>query len=299
MLEYSIVISSELMDELESLFCEEIQEHWLLFQKDRNSPIFLKGYFDSEADFRAVFDELSEQVTELKGASVESSTMEDQDWKMAYRHHLNPWEYGHLNWVPEWERETFPTREDGVYLYLDSGMAFGTGSHETTRLCAEAIYDFWKDHKDQAKEHVVIDAGCGSGILAMSAALLGYQHIYAFDRDPEAARITFENCAKNELDSLIEVKEAGLAQGLKERRGDLFVANIQADVLKIYSDNIVNAWNPNGLLILSGVLSHERESVTEHFLEELEKVHSGRDFSTSWDQKGDWVSILFQLKRDD
>ena len=294
MLEVSVVITGELMDVLEDLFCEEIQEHWLLFQKDRHSPHLLKGYFDSEATFYKLFAELSERVPELKGREPEFSILEDQDWKMAYRHHLKPWKYGHLNWVPEWERETFVTQPDDVYLYLDSGMAFGTGSHETTRLCAEAIYDFWKQHAELAPQHVVIDAGCGSGILAMSAALLGYREVYAFDRDPEAAKVTLENCEKNGMDTLIEVKEAGLEQGLKGRRADLFVANIQADVLMIYVDNIVKAWNPQGLMILSGVLANEREKVTERFMDELEVTYPGQTFASSWDQKGDWVSILFR-----
>ena len=105
MLEVSIVINTALMDELEALFCEEIQESWLLFQKDPQSAPLLKGYFESEEGFQRAFGELAELVPALKGCNAETSTLEDQDWKMAYRHHLKPWKYGHLNWVPEWERD--------------------------------------------------------------------------------------------------------------------------------------------------------------------------------------------------
>jgi len=296
MLEVSIVINTALMDELEALFCEEIQESWLLFQKDPQSAPLLKGYFESEEGFQRAFGELAELVPALKGCNAETSTLEDQDWKMAYRHHLKPWKYGHLNWVPEWERETFPTEASQVYLYLDSGMAFGTGSHETTRLCAEAIYNFWQRNSDKTSEHRLIDAGCGSGILAMSAAMLGYRNIYAFDRDPEAVKVTVENAGKNGLDTLMEVKEGGLEQGLKNRQAEIFVANIQADVLMIYADNIVHSWSPEGgILILSGILAHEREKVEDRFMDELHSAYPNLRFETCWDRKGDWVSILFRM----
>lgn len=296
MLEISIVIDPVLMDELEALFCEELQECWLLFQKDSTSDPLLKGYFDTEEMFIETFEALSEMVPALKGRNYEIDTLEDQDWKLAYRHHLKPWKYGHLNWIPEWERESYPVNEGDVYLYLDSGMAFGTGSHETTRLCMEAIYDFWKDHRDAVSSHAMIDAGCGSGILAMSAALLGYSDIYAFDRDPEAARVTQDNCEKNGLDNAILVRETGLEQGLQNREAEIFVANIEADVLMIYADNIVKAWKTDGILILSGILSHEREKVEDKFLDELKRTHAQLSFETAWDQKGDWVSILFWVK---
>ena len=294
MLEISVVIDEVLMDELESLFCEEIQESWLLFQKNSKTEPLLKGYFDAEVAFLEAYATLTERIPALAGRDYHIDTLEDQDWKLAYRHHLKPWKYGHLNWIPEWERETYPVSEGDVYLYLDSGMAFGTGSHETTRLCMEAIYDFWKDHRELTGNQALIDAGCGSGILAMSAALLGYKEVYAFDRDPEAAKVTLENCVKNDMGELIEVKEAGLEQGLKGRAAEVFVANIQADVLMIYADNIVKAWKPEGILILSGILAHEREKVEEKFLDELKATYPELAFATSWDQKGDWVSVIFQ-----
>lgn len=294
MLEISVPITPELMDELEALFCEAIQENWLLFQKDRHSTPLLKGYFENQDAFDVAFACLIEQVPDLKGREPDVGTLEDQDWKLAYRHHLKPWNVGHLNWVPEWERETFPRDDAQVYLYLDSGMAFGTGSHETTRLCAEAIYAFWTERKGEVSNCNVIDAGCGSGILAMSAALLGFAEIYAFDRDPEAVKVTAENAEKNGMETRIEIREAGLEQGLRDRRAELLVANIQADVLMIYADNLVGAWDPTGVMILSGVLAPEREKVTERFLEEMANQLPERKFTTQWHQQGDWVSILFR-----
>lgn len=293
MVEISVVITPELMDELEALFCEELQQSWLLFQKDAKTPPYLKGYFGDEADALTALQSLANEVCEIPLDDYTIQPVEEQDWKMAYRHHLKPWNYGRLNWVPEWERETFATSPDQVYLYLDSGMAFGTGSHETTRLCSEALYDFLESRGNSATEKRVIDAGCGSGILAMSAALLGVEDVYAFDRDPEAAKVTLENLAKNGLSGAIEVKEAGLEDGLRGRKADIILANIQADVLMIYADNIVEAWNPeDGILILSGILATEREKVMEEFREKIGERFPDNDFDYRWDQKGDWVSVV-------
>ena len=297
MVEISVVITPQLMDELEALFCEELQQNWLLFQKDSKNPPYLKGYFDDEPTAVEALKALAGEGFNLPLEDYSIQPVEDQDWKMAYRHHLKPWRYGRLNWVPEWERETFAIEADQVYLYLDSGMAFGTGSHETTRLCSEALYDFLDKQGASAPDERVIDAGCGSGILAMSAALLGVRNVYAFDRDPEAARVTLENLGKNALDGAIEVAEAGLEDGLRGRTAEVILANIQADVLMIYADNIVDAWNPDGgILILSGILATEREKVTEEFQEKIESRFPEIDFDYRWDQKGDWVSVIAEKR---
>ena len=293
MVEISVVITSELMDELEALFCEELQQSWLLFQKDAKTPPYLKGYFEDEPEAIAGLQSLATEIQSIPLDTYTIQLVEEQDWKMAYRHHLKPWNYGRLNWVPEWERETFATETDQVYLYLDSGMAFGTGSHETTRLCSEALYDFLESAGSASTDKKLIDAGCGSGILAMSASLLGVEDVYAFDRDPEAVKVTLENLEKNGLSGAVEVKEAGLEDGLRGRKADVILANIQADVLMIYADNIVEAWNPAaGILILSGILATEREKVTEEFREKIEAQFPNLTFSVRWDQKGDWVSVV-------
>lgn len=296
MVEISIVITEEQMDELEALFCEELQQNWLLFQKDSKSAPWLKGYFDSESEAIDALKALQQELEGLSSESFQIQPVQEQDWKMAYRHHLKHWQYGRLNWVPEWERESFSKKEGHAYLYLDSGMAFGTGSHETTRLCVEALYDYLEKLGEAASRQRIIDAGCGSGILAMSAAVLGLTEIYAFDRDSEAVKVTVQNLKDNDLSEVIEVVEAGLERGFDNRQGDVILANIQADVLMIYSDRIVDAWNPEGILILSGILAPEREAVITEFKHRIESSHPGVDFNYRWDQKGDWVSVIFERK---
>lgn len=296
MIELRLNIDDALADALESWFCEEIQQSWILYRKTPREACELRGFFDDNALAACALSGLSAQFPELANREWAESTLEDQDWKMAYRHHLNPWAVGHLHWVPEWERETF-IREDGhLYLFLDSGMAFGTGSHETTRLCAEALYRHYVKKGGPAGQ-AVIDAGCGSGILAMSASLLGYAPVYAFDRDPEAVRVTIENVDLNGMNGSVEVRQSGLEDGLAGRMAPVIMANIQADVLGIYAEEIVRAWDPEGgLLILSGILHGEEHKILEVFGCLLAMVHDGKHFSGSVQVSGEWASVCFELR---
>ncbi|OPZ74661.1 MAG: Ribosomal protein L11 methyltransferase [Verrucomicrobia bacterium ADurb.Bin474] len=296
MIELRLNIDDTLADALESWFCEEIQQSWILYRKNPREACELRGYFDDKEHAASALASLSIHFPALSNREWAESTLEDQDWKMAYRHHLKPWAVGHLHWVPEWERDAF-IREDGhLYLYLDSGMAFGTGSHETTRLCAEALYRHYVKNGGPAGQGV-IDAGCGSGILAMSAFLLGYAPVYAFDRDPEAVRVTSENVGLNGMNGLVEVRQAGLEDGLSKRKAPVIMANIQADVLGIYAEEIVRAWDPEGgLLILSGILHGEEHKILEVFGGLLAMVHEGKHFSGSVQVMGEWVSVCFERK---
>src|SRR5690606_13383313 len=99
-------------------------------------------------------------------------------------------------WVPVWERASYQVTNDDVVVWLDPGLAFGTGNHETTRLCCERLVS-WSGAR--AREARVVDAGCGSGILALSAARLGFDDVRGFDHDAEAVRVSEENAALNEL----------------------------------------------------------------------------------------------------
>jgi ribosomal protein L11 methyltransferase len=138
----------------------------------------------------------------------------------------------------------------------------------------------------------VIDAGCGSGILALTAAVLGCHPVYAFDRDPLAVEVTNENLERNLLSGKVEVLEAGLEAGLKDRRACILVANIQADVLMIYADNLVQAWDPSGVMILSGILAKEYERVEDAFTGMIQRFHRIEPIMTM-KQMGDWVVLVF------
>jgi ribosomal protein L11 methyltransferase len=190
----------------------------------------------------------------------------DADWRDSYKAHFHAWQFGRLHWVPVWERETFSLPKGDAVLWLDPGLAFGTGNHETTRLCVERLVALAEAKKSAAQNLRVIDAGCGSGILALSAALLGFGEISGFDNDPEAVRVSEENAVLNELGGRVTFFAGDLVTGLAGERADVVLANIQADILMRFARELAGAVAPGGTLILSGILAPENAQVRAAFV---------------------------------
>jgi ribosomal protein L11 methyltransferase len=211
----------------------------------------------------------------------ERRALGNRDWKDSYKAHFKAWKFGRLHWVPIWEKDTYALPAGDVAIWLDPGLAFGTGNHETTRLCIERLVtlealeapsDKGQGASDKGAGAVadkakarVIDAGCGSGILALSAAKLGYRTVEAFDNDPEAVRVSEENAAMNGAAGAVRFFVGDLVSGLAGRQAEIVLANIQADVLMRFAKELVGAVAPGGVLILSGILAHENEQVRAAF----------------------------------
>lgn len=210
----------------------------------------------------------SEMVSVLGAAGVdvplhpEGHMLADADWRDSYKAHFHAWHFGRLHWAPAWERDTFRPPSGDAVLWLDPGLAFGTGNHETTRLCVERLVALTEEHGPKGR---VIDAGCGSGILALSAALLGFEDVVAFDNDPEAIRVSEENAALNSLAGRVTFFVGDLVSGLANREADIVLANIQADVLMHYAEQLTRAVAPGGTLVLSGILAGENSEVRAAF----------------------------------
>jgi ribosomal protein L11 methyltransferase len=134
----------------------------------------------------------------------------------------------------------------------------------------------------------VLDAGCGSGILALSAARLGFGEVEGFDNDPEAVRVSRENAALNHLDGRVRFFTADLVAGLAGREVDLLLANIQADVLIAYAGDLVGAVAPGGTLVLSGILAAEAAQVRAAF--------GGRvpDWNVDGRNLGEWSDLVLR-----
>ena len=249
-------------DALEAFCCEELSPWWLV-RPNPTDPLQLQGAFDDRESARAAWEELRSTFPELPADPDTLEEQPDEDWMLAYRHHLHPWQSGPLRWIPEWERAEHFIQPYQRVVYLDSGLAFGTGSHETTRLCARSLVRFARERGD--RPFSVVDAGCGSGILALSAAVLGARPVRGFDSDPEAVRVSRENAAANGREGDIEWLEAGMEEGLAGPAADLVLANIQADVLRIYADELLRAVAPGGRLVLSGILAEEAPALREFY----------------------------------
>jgi ribosomal protein L11 methyltransferase len=249
---------------LEELLAEREEQRFMVLEDKPSGRAWLTAYFESQAEATEAWQDLT-RVTDAPWTKAVPAVRElpDEDWKNSYKAHFKAWKFGRLNWVPVWERATFVLPAGEEVLWLDPGMAFGTGNHETTRLCCERLALFAATHGNSVR---VIDAGCGSGILALSAAKLGFGPIAGFDNDPEAIRVSEENAALNGLAGRVEFYVGDLVTGFAGgRKAGLVLANIQADVLMRFVQELCAAVAPGGQLVLSGILSQELEAVRVKF----------------------------------
>jgi ribosomal protein L11 methyltransferase len=193
-------------------------------------------------------------------ADIETRLIADEDWAEAWKEHFHVERYGErIVVVPSW-REYAP-REGEAVLTLDPGMAFGTGQHETTRMCLEAL-----EHAVHPGSRV-LDVGCGSGILAIAAAKLGASDVVAVDVDPICVDVTSANAASNNTNITIAEGSLGEAWPWIEPPAsfDVIVANIIANPLISMAPDFAQALASAGLLIASGVIASRCDEVTAAF----------------------------------
>ncbi len=289
----STEIDAELADTLEAYFAEEEIVTWGI-ETAPNAPLILKGFYESREEAEADAAALA-RVFPAIPTPFAYQEMEDREWQDAYKAFLKPWSTGHLHWVPAWERESYPLPAGHAAIYLDAGMAFGTGSHETTRLMARRMMDFHgaRGEAHFAQSHIV-DAGCGSGILALSAVKLGAKQVFGFDQDPEAIRVSWENAEINGIArEEIDFGTTGIEGGLAGREVDFMMANIQADILKIHATGLLMAMAPSGVLALSGILARELEEVKTAFRFAAQEagIKALEDSRTD----GEWSDLCYTL----
>lgn len=261
--ELKLEVRSDVVGEVEEAIAVWEDGRLMLLEDKPSARAWVAGYFENRAQLDEGLSRVEEVVArDWRVGEAEIRELADQDWRDSYKAHFRAWEFGRLHWVPIWERESFVLPPGHAVIWLDPGLAFGTGNHETTRLCCERLVAF---AQERGRSAVVIDAGCGSGILALSAAKLGFTQVSGFDNDPEAVRVSEENAELNGLSGRVAFTTADLVSGLAGRRADLLLANIQADVLMTFARGLVSAVSPGGRLVLSGILASENNRVRETF----------------------------------
>ena len=288
-------IPDEMADSLEDYFCETESPYWGIMHKEVTDPYELFGIFPNEATASGALAELRNDFKSLP-IDFELAEIADNDWQNAYKEFVKPWSDRQLHWIPLWERNNIETPDDAAVVYLDAGMAFGTGTHETTRLCASRLQDYRNAHADQLDTAEVIDAGCGSGVLALSASALGFKKILGFDYDPEAITVCHNNLAENvhlvEPEFVVADLEKGFAGGQK---GDLILANIQTDILIPHCDPLIKGVKASGTLALSGILSKELDQVRKHFVKQFTIQRPEVKLAIDSREDGEWGDLLFTL----
>lgn len=269
---------------LEEYLAEAEEQRLMVLEDKPSGRAWLTGYFGSREEAAAAWKSLV-AAGQTGGMATEPGVRElpDTDWKNSYKAHFKAWKFGPLHWVPVWEREAFKLPAGEQVLWLDPGMAFGTGNHETTRLVVERLVKISVKSRGRGR---VIDAGCGSGILALSAAKLGYRDIVAFDIDPEAVQVGVENATLNDLTGRVDFFTGDLVTGLAGRQAELLLANIQADVLMRFARELLGAVAPEGVLVLSGILECELAQVRRTFV----AVASG--WATDSRVMGEWSDLV-------
>lgn len=288
MIKIKTTIREALSDPLEDHFCEFVRSNWGIEKINDKSPTELFGYFDTPEEAASEYAQLRQFFPALP-ESYETEPVNDVDWQNEYKKYLKPWDCKGLHWVPVWLRGEYPVPAGDKALYFDAGLAFGTGDHPTTRLCAMELIDSLKENP---QDKFVIDAGCGSGILAISAKLLGAGKVFGFDRDPEAVRVSKENAAFNNIpENAIEFVHSGIEGALAGKKADIVLANIISDVLCIYAENLIGAVKAGGKLVLSGILAAENDEVRECFAEKCPQVKSIKSAVM-----GDWSSLTIEMK---
>ena len=202
-----------------------------------------------EHDEAAAVVKAAAQECGLKDLSYDSETLEDQDWVRLTQSQFDPIQISERLWItPSWHKAP-----DGnaVNLQLDPGLAFGTGSHPTTRLCLK-----WLDTQLKGGESV-LDYGCGSGILAIAALKLGAGSAIGVDIDEQAIRASKDNAAQNNVDA-----QFYLPDGLPQGQFDVVVANILANPLRMLGEMLAARTKQGGRIVLSGLLDEQVEELS-------------------------------------
>lgn len=233
----------------------------------------IKGYFSEEAPVEDILKEIKHRIEELRDYDIdpgevryEFKTVNEDEWATAWKQYFKPLRVSDkLTIKPTWEDYT-PEHESEKIIELDPGMAFGTGTHPTTALCLRTLEKVVKGGEE------IIDVGTGSGILAIGAVLLGAKHVLALDLDPVAVSSARENADLNQMQSQITVKESDLL-GLLNGSGDeelgvklpvnIIVANILAEIILMFIDDVYQALEPGGVYIASGIYKNKVEIVQQ------------------------------------
>ncbi len=281
-------LTPEIVESLETHLAETGSLDWSVHYDALQSSYTLQGYFQDRNAGEAQYEALTHGPWGLPPIA-QCIILEDKDWREAYKAHFPPLRLGALHWIPIWDKETTPIASHSIAVYLDPGMAFGTGHHETTRLCARGLLEAWAAWEKELSRKSVVDVGCGSGILAISAAQLGFGYVSAFDNDEEAIRICQENAAFNPEGARIRFNVADIRKGLARKHADLILANIQADVLLENRSYLCRAVAPGGILLLSGILQSEILEVENEFLD-LASIIWGAVHSRIT-REGEWAAV--------
>ena len=251
--------------------------------------VLVHAWYEDNPAFPALLETIRNKLSELSASAAEgqdfgtlrldTSTVNDQAWTDIWKKYFKPFHASeHVVIKPTWE--SFSPSESDHVIEIDPGMAFGSGTHETTGMCLSILEEVIHGGED------IIDVGTGSGILAIGAAKLGAGHVLAIDIDPDAVKVARENILHNGVDSIVSVRQGNLLERVSDVC-DICVANIIADVIISFAAPLVNHIRPGGLFVCSGIVNTRSGDVAEALTDAGYKM-------LKKETKGDWTAFLFR-----
>jgi len=252
--------------------------------EDASDFVTLRAYFDAAPDIEKLREQILSHLKlidlpDFALRRIESMTISDQDWLSEWKKGWEPMPIGQrLMICPSWKLDQV-AETDRIIIQIDPGMAFGTGTHETTRGCLETLEKHWQGGS-------LLDVGTGTGILAIAAIKLHPDaRVTAFDIDPEAIEVARENAAINRVADDIEI-EVNKLSSYAGQEFDLVVANLTADVIIPLAADFPAAMKPQGVLIVSGILREQGEDVRSAL--------TAQGFNLIEEKPdGEWVTMAF------
>ena len=261
---------------------------WEIFDPKllENMPedVLVHAWFEANSAFPALLDTirsrlagLASQHSDYGTLQLETQSVNDRAWTDVWKKYFKPFYAGkHLVVKPTWE--SFDPEPGDLMIEIDPGMAFGSGTHETTGMCLSLLEEVIIGGEN------IIDVGTGSGILAIGAALLGAGHVLAIDIDPDAVKVAEENVQNNHVENIVTVQQGNLLEQVSVSC-DICVANIISDVIIAFASPLMSHIRPGGLFVCSGIVNVRSDEVAEALrdagYEILRKVN-----------RGEWTAFL-------
>lgn len=253
---------------------------------DDNNDIYIKFYLSAEENIEEKLEIIRNKIMDIGKfidvgtGKIELASINDEDWANNWKKYYKPFKIDNIIIKPTWEDYIEKTKDD-VIIEIDPGMAFGSGTHETTSMCISKINKYLDDN------NTVIDVGCGSGILGITAAKLGASQVTCIDLDKNAVKVAKDNAITNNVEDRISVLNGDLLK-LIDVKANIVVANIMADIIMILAKGVSRYLLPNGIFISSGIILDKVNDV------ERTLIDNGFEI-IEIERKGEWAVIVAKI----
>lgn len=262
----------------------------VLPQVEQLNTVGITAYYPETANLEMIRQEVKERLAQLRDFGLEigktqltTQQLAEEDWADNWKKYFEPARITHdLTIVPSWTGYEATAGEK--IIKLDPGMAFGTGTHPTTKMSLFALEQVLRSGE------IVLDVGTGSGVLSIASSLLGAKEIFAYDLDDVAVRVAQENIALNAGTENIHVAAGNLLKGV-DIEADVIVANILADILVNLTDDAYRLLKDEGYLIMSGIISEKWNLVRE-------SAEAAGFFLETHMIQGEWNACVFKKTKE-